>query len=134
MALIDLSLHSALVPKGCHFIAPLAHIQQFLIVLFLYFNCIVSNDFFSQLYFFHRMIWWCLCIKTCKLSMWFFSYFIYILSIKNVLHFIKQHFSNDRWNIKYIFLLKNDIDLLYLLQKIRCENVCIFRSNWRILI
>ena len=62
---------------------------------------------------------------------WFFSYFIYILSIKNVLHFIKQHFSNDRWNIKYIFLLKNDIDLLYLLQKIRCENVCIFRSNWR---
>ena len=43
------------------------------IALDLHFYCIVwSNDFFSQLYFFHRMIWWCLCIKTCKLSMWFF--------------------------------------------------------------
>ena len=43
------------------------------IALDLHFYCIVwSNDFFSQLYFFHRMIWWCLCIKTCKLSMVFF--------------------------------------------------------------
>ena len=57
----------------------------FFIALYLHFYCIVrSNDFFSQLYFFHRMIWWCLCIKTCKLSMWvFFSFahFIYILKV-----------------------------------------------------
>ena len=57
----------------------------FFIALYLHFYCIVwSNDFFSQLYFFHRMIWWCLCIKTCKLSMWFFfsfAHFIYILKV-----------------------------------------------------
>ena len=33
----------------------------------------------------------------------FCSFHLYFKSIKNVLHFIKQHFySNDRWNIKYI--------------------------------
>ena len=37
-------LRSALVPKGCNFIAPLALIQQFLIALFLHFQPTVQDD------------------------------------------------------------------------------------------